>query len=304
MSCSTTSAVQAADFYACWPLVQEAAVAISMAKSHSGEAVVLHHKPKSFDDDLLQKFAEKSVVLFGSYYEVETVEQLLKVAKSVTVYVFSEKDLENYGELPETLQVSVLKPTGDWENDLLHLTRVNTADETEQDQFFYRGMLFKYPGNIEESIRGWLAASEQEGDSLGSSLVATGKVIVEYNEYLAKQVVELNSVEVLVGREDGKKYRARLVVSGPILVMPVVKCAAQYAAQYAAEGYDLGINMRPTADGKTRFTFYTTNPDVDLSFVSSAPFNGGGSPSCKGCGTGQVDLSKLDAEKWLESAIL
>jgi hypothetical protein len=299
---STDDLLDCADVYVCWPLARETAVALSMTHRRRGpcKAVVLHDKSKVLSDELVASFKGQHVVLLGSYYEVESVKSAAGVAESLTVYVFSAEDQKKYGDMAMVLDMEQMTDYSDW-TWMRHLFHRDTAEEVPADEYFYRGLLFKYPGDIEKTIRNWMedwtCLSGTESKDLYDEVETAGCTIVKQNRYLAEQTVKLNSIELLIGKSTGHAYKARLVISGPLLVMPVVKCAA--------EGFDIGINMRHQANGVTRFTFFTHKPEeVDLSFVGKAPFNGGGSTTCKGCGISRmIDVSSLDAEKWLESVM-
>jgi hypothetical protein len=237
------------------------------------------------------------VVVFGSYWDSASIQKVDKVAASLVVFVHSDSDVAKYpGVTTRVLDQSALA-IGVHESWLSHLYKRDTSAATDEDEAFHRGMLVRYAGScLDETLQKWVYSFDDD-NTLRQSAIEFGKSIVEYNNYLAKETVKANSLDVYVGKSIGQKYRARLVISGPILVMPVVMAAAK--------DYDVGINMRQGADGNTRFTFFTRNSDnIDLSFVNQAPFNGGGKPYCKGCSVARtVDVTTIGAEAWLETML-
>ena len=146
---------------------------------------------------------------------------------------------------------------------------------------------FTKPFTHEEAIRDWLrfgwGISEAE-------LIKDGMTVALEHSRVANDIVQLGAITILKELLSGT-ISVRLVVSGPVLVMPVARALVQAA--------DVGVVVRYNLAQKTTSLTFYTETGADLSWTENEPWNGGGRPNCKG--TTHPALMPIDTLiEWLE----
>ncbi len=269
----------------CWPLIRELATTLIFAS----RVHVFEEKKKEFSDADFSLCVGRTVLLCGTYYDQKSIETVVEKAKKVTVYVFSESELGKYGDKVEyvtDLRTEALTLLYPWLNCLF---RRCTKDEQQYDEAFYRGFLLECSTKNLGITEGLRKLIDGKFSLQFTEMVENGVTVKKVHEMDAKNAAKFNGRKIKWGPFG--MYDAYLVIAGPNPVMPTVMEAARQPDVH------LGISMRYTIDGKTRFTFYSSGKDnINLDCVHEAPYHGGGRPECKGTTVDKHIVYDKDAE--------
>jgi len=255
-----------------WGLPVEELFAFFFAKKHVNIKPATRFSGGQSSEDVPADQLEgcKRVAVLGTYLsEVDHVRKTL--GDSGVIHSYTYGDADPYKDVADCVFdlsecFGMLREKYPW---ISHIIDRDTGKATVEDEVFYRGMCAELKtGETLGDIIGRVA----NGEVTPKSVMDRGEIIQECQAQLAGHAVKCSGLEVKIN-----KYSGRLVSGAWNMVLPV--------AAAAAVDYDVGINMRfNPKTGNTHFTFFTTDPDrVDLSFVDSPPFSGGGKKQCKGC---------------------
>lgn len=221
-------------------------------KKNTRNCVIQIQQNKPFNCSMAK---DRRILVIGSYYNVESINELYDISSHVTHYVMSHEDLKKFPKanvFPSSYTSPLWNPS--W---LFYLYRRETKYATDDDHALYRGILHKYNGLSWDQI----ARHNIRDDDM----IEIGKIIMNHISLVASDIVRDQSRDIQCG-----PYRARLVVHpGPIYVSDIVRAAAD-------DGYDIGITMRHYKNGYTRFSFYSNKSYVDMSFLHQKPYDAGG----------------------------
>ncbi len=218
-----------------------------------------------------RKKNNRNVLILGTYYHSKCIERLAECFKSVTVFVYSKKDVGFYSNVKDVkykdfqsfFGLMYLSNSYDWVNLLVGHYLMN--DNYDKGEALWRGIRSYTPRISILEVMHML----ENGKFVLANVMGLGEPISKIYSQNAKERVKYFGTYITCFN-----YEA-CVVTCDIPVIP--------SAVAAADAADIGINMRYDRKNKcTRFTFITKHPDkVDMGFVERK-FNGGGSDNFKG----------------------
>lgn len=250
----------------------------SLVAAYAAKSFHDHNRDKNIDVDSIPEGS--TVLLIGSYWNVDSVLHLQKKVKFVDYYSFSEKDNEKYSgvRLVNYDRDKKLNDCG-WAQRII---RREGGESGLADEYFYRGVCLykgdegeKFPTNF-DMYKYFFSLSYEKMRKLEDELKEVGRIVYRANQLNAKNLVNSHGFTIHV-----HGYTGRVVLGPATPVLDTTKAAASY------QDVDIGVNVRynhktDPRKSTTSVSFYTFKESVNLDFVVSE-FDGGGRKHAKGC---------------------
>lgn len=306
------------------PLVEEIVAAECYGNPQGYTLLAMKPHGQVFKDEHLELCKGKRVLVCGSYFSDGELDRLALVAARVDAWLYCDGDVLRSNTTKHF--------RGSFHIDLNRFPRAlrlirralePKSPHAEDDEHFYRGLMhhgYAESFTHEEVVRCWLRGgwtlTEEE-------LIQDGVTIAVEHDRVAEDIVRVGSkavakelhmkvdtTKVVYDNSDSNPakwtekaglvtfetkvvpIKIRLVVAGPVLIMPVARALVR-------TGADVGVVVRYNLEQDTTSVTFYTESGTDLRWVDPAPWNGGGRPECKGT-TLPTLLPIADLLAWLQ----